>query len=355
ARAQAGVLLGELDRETQAFGLAVPAGIVTHTGLAGLTLGGGIGWLMRKFGLTIDQLSSVDMVTADGEFVKANQKENADLFWGVCGAGGNFGIVTEFEFRLNRLGPTVLAGPIFWPMEQSASVLRFYRDWIAEAPDELTTIVVHRYAPPLAVIPPELHGKPVVAVICCYSGSPEEGEEVVRPMRQFGSPILDLCFPKPFVAHQSMFDPSFPSGWWYYFRSCNLSALSDNVIDIIADNAMRMTSSLTAFPIFQLGGAVARVGDADTAFHGRGDGFTININATTETAEGFAEEREWSRNFWTALKPYHTNVYVNFLMEEGEDRVRQAYGPRKYERLKALKQKYDPDNFFRLNQNIPPA
>jgi len=354
AWAQAGVLLGELDRETQAFGLAVPAGIVTHTGLAGLTLGGGIGWLMRKFGLTIDQLVSVEMVTAEGEFVKASEKENADLFWGVRGAGGNFGIVTEFEFELNPLGPNVLAGPIFWPMEQSASVLRFYRDWIAEAPDELTTIVVHRYAPPLPAVPRELHGKPVVAVICCYAGSPEEGEEIIRPMRQFASPVLDLCFPKPFVEHQSMFDPSFPSGWWYYFRSCNLADLTDDVVDIIADNAQRMTSRLTAFPIFQLGGAVARVGDADSAFHGRADGFTININATTQAAEGFEEEREWSRNFWTALKPYHTNVYVNFLMEEGEDRVRQAYGPEKYERLKALKRKYDPDNFFRLNQNIPP-
>ena len=192
ARAQAGVLLGELDRETQAFGLAVPAGIVTHTGLAGLTLGGGIGWLMRKFGLTIDQLLSVDIVTADGEFLKASEKENADLFWGVRGAGGNFGIVTEFEFRLNPLGPIVLAGPIFWPMEDSPKVLRFYRDWIADVPDDLTTIVVHRRAPPLPVIPQELHGKPVVTVICCYAGPVEEAEKVVRPMKRFGSPALDL-------------------------------------------------------------------------------------------------------------------------------------------------------------------
>ena len=266
ARAQAGVLLGELDRETQAFGLAVPAGIVTHTGLAGLTLGGGIGWLMRKFGLTIDQLLSVDIVTADGEFLKASEKENADLFWGVRGAGGNFGIVTEFEFRLNPLGPIVLAGPIFWPMEDSPKVLRFYRDWIADVPDDLTTIVVHRRAPPLPVIPQELHGKPVVTVICCYAGPLDEGEKVVRPMKRFGSPALDLCFPKPFIAHQSMFDPSFPAGWWYYFRSCNVANLTDDVIDIIADNAMRMTSPLTAFPIFQLGGAIARVGEDETAF-----------------------------------------------------------------------------------------
>jgi FAD/FMN-containing dehydrogenase len=355
ARAQAGVLLGELDRETQAFGLAVPAGIVTHTGLAGLTLGGGIGWLMRKYGLTIDQLLSVDLVTADGEFVKASESENPDLFWGVRGAGGNFGIVTEFEFRLNPVDPTVLAGPIFWPMDRSAEVLRFYRDWITDVPDELTTIVVHRYAPPLPAIPVELHGVPVVTVICCYAGPVEEGERVVRPMKAFGSPILDLCIPKQFVAHQAMFDPSFPQGWWYYFRSCDLAELTDEVIDIVADRATKMTSPLTAFPIFQLGGAIARVGEQETAFNSRGSGYTLNINATTATVDGFEEEREWSRSFWSALEPYHTSVYVNFLMEEGQDRVRQAYGADKYDRLKALKRKYDPDNFFRLNQNIPPT
>jgi len=353
ARAQAGVLLGELDRETQAFGLAVPAGIVTHTGLAGLTLGGGIGWLMRKFGLTIDQLLSVDVVTASGDFVKASENENADLFWGIRGGGGNFGIVTEFEFRLNSAGPILLAGPIFWPMQASGDVLRFYRDWVNDAPDELTTIVVHRHAPALPAIPPDLRGKPVVAVICCYAGPVEDGQKVIQPLKRFGIPLLDLCVPKPFVAHQSMFDPSFPSGWWYYFRSCNLAGLTDDVIDIIAERAPRMTSMLTAFPIFQLGGAVARVGDDETAYHGRGDAYTININATTETAQGFDAEREWSRSFWTALQPHQTNVYVNFLMDEGEERIRQAYG-KKYDRLLALKRKYDPDNFLRFNQNIKP-
>jgi hypothetical protein len=175
-RAQAGIRLGELDRETQAFGLAVPAGIVTHTGLAGLTLGGGIGWLMRRYGLTIDQLRSVDLVTADGELVKASAQENSDLFWGIRGAGGNFGVVTEFEFHLNPVGPEVFAGPVIWPMEQSAEVLRFYRDWITEVPDELTTVVVHRKAPSLPVLPPELHGRPIVTVICCYAGPVEDGE-----------------------------------------------------------------------------------------------------------------------------------------------------------------------------------
>jgi FAD/FMN-containing dehydrogenase len=354
-RAGAGVVLGELDQATQMHGLAVPAGIVTTTGLAGLTLGGGIGWLMRKYGLTIDNLLGVDLVTADGELVKANQAQNAELFWGVRGGGGNFGIVTEFEFRAHPVGPTLLAGPILWAMEDSPKVLRFYRDWITNVPDELTTVVVHRKAPPLPVIPTELHGRQVVMVIACYAGPVEDGEHAVRPLRKFGSPLLDLCAPKPFVAHQAMFDPSFPKGRWYYFRSCDVDALTDEVIDITADHALRMRSPLNAFPIFHLGGAITRVPDDTTAFSGRGAGHTFNINATTESSDGFAEEREWSRNFWSALEPYHTSVYVNFLMEEGEERIRQAYGADRYDRLKALKRKYDPDNFFRLNQNIPPA
>jgi FAD/FMN-containing dehydrogenase len=354
ARVQAGVRLGELDRETQAFGLAVPAGIVTTTGLAGLTLGGGIGWLQRKYGLTIDQLLSVDLVTASGELVHASENENAELFWGVRGGGGNFGIVTEFEFRLNPLGPEVVAGPVIWAMDESPQVLRFYRDWITDVPDELTTIVVHRKAPPLPTLPPELHGRSIVAVTCCYAGPVEEGEEVVQPLKDFGRPLADLCVRKPFVAHQAMFDVSFPKGWWYYFRSCDVAELSDEVIDITAEHALRISSPLTAFPIFHLGGAVSRVGDEETAFGPRRAGHVFNINATMQTSAGFDEEREWARTFWTALTPYHRSVYVNFLMEEGPARVRAAYGDRIYARLRALKQHYDPDNLFRLNQNIPP-
>jgi len=355
ARAQAGVLLGELDRETQAFGQVVPAGIVTHTGLAGLTLGGGIGWTMRTFGLTIDQLLSVDLVTADGEFVKASEDENPDLFWGVRGGGGNFGIVTDFEFRLNPLGPTVLAGPIAWLMEDSADVLRFYREWIKDAPDELNTIVVHRRAPAMAPWAEELHGRHVVMVACCYAGDIEEGEKVLRPMKEFGSPVLDGCVPKPYVVHQAFLDPGLPWGWWYYFRSCDVSELNNEVIDITVEHALNIKSPKTAFPIFQLGGAIARVGDDETAYNGRQSGHTFNCAGVTETQEGFDEEREWARGLWTALEPHHTSVYVNFMFDEGEERIREAYGPAKYDRLKALKRKYDPDNFFRLNQNIPPG
>ena len=354
-RAQAGVLLGELDRETQAFGLAVPAGVVTHTGLAGLTLGGGIGWLMRKYGLTIDQLLSVDLIAADGELVKASETENPDLFWGVRGAGGNFGIVTEFEFRLNPLAPMVLAGPIYWTIEDAPALLRFYRHWIEDAPDELTTIVFLRKAPQLPYVPAELRGRHVAIVGCCYAGPIEEGDEVVRPLKEFGSPLLDLCMPKPFVVHQAMLDPVLPHGWWYYFRSCDTAELTDDVIDITVEHARQIESPLSVLAIFQLGGAVARVGEDETAFAGRTKGHSFNIGGITATHTGFAEEREWARGLWSALEPYHTSVYVNFLMDEGEEQIRYAYGGAKYERLKALKRRYDPDNLFRLNNNIPPA
>jgi len=354
ATAQAGTLLGQLDQATQAHGLAVPAGIVTHTGLAGLTLGGGIGWLQRKFGLTIDQLLSVEMVTAGGEVVRASEDENADLFWGLRGGGGNFGVVTEFEFRLNELGPHVLAGPIFWLIEESPRLLRFYRDWIAEAPDELMTIVMHRKAPPLDFVPAELHGKLIVGVVSCYAGPIEDGERVLKPLREFGSPVLDLCAPKPYLEHQAMLDPSFPHGRWYYMRACDVAELTDEVIDITVEHALRIKSPLTAFPIWQMGGAVGRVPDDATAFTSRGAGHTFNLTSVTEGPEGFDEERQWTRDFWSALAPHHMGVYVNFLMEEGEDRVREAYGPAKYDRLKALKREYDPDNLFRLNQNVRP-
>ncbi len=354
-RAQAGVLLGELDRETQSFGCVVPAGFVSHTGLAGLTLGGGIGLTMRKFGLTIDNLLSVDLITAEGEFVKAGEHENADLFWGVRGGGGNFGIVTEFEFRLNPLAPQVLAGPVFWSMEQAPDVLGFYRDWIADCPDELMTIVLTRRAPALPAMPPDLVGERVIAVVSVYAGPVDEGEKVLRPLKEFRPPALDLCAPLPFVAHQQMYNGSFTHGWWYYFRSCDVPELSDDIIDVMVEHGNQIESPITSVALWQMGGAVARVAEDETAFNGRTAGHTFNINGNTMTPDRFEEEREWVRRYWTALQPHQTGVYVNFLMEEGEERVREAYGTAKYERLKALKRKYDPQNLFRLNQNIPPG
>jgi hypothetical protein len=249
----------------------------------------------------------------------------------------------------------VFAGPIFWPMEKAPDLLRFYREWSAEAPDELMTILIQRRAPAVDIVPAELQGEPVVAVACCYAGSVEEGERVLRPLKAFSSPVLDLCEPKPYVAHQALLDASFRHGCWYYVRACDVAGLTDDVIDVMVENGRRITSPITSVALWQMGGAVARVGESETAFNGRGAGFTFNITANTATEEGFAEERTWVRDFWNALAPYHTSVYVNFLMDEGEERIRLAYGADRYDRLKALKRKYDPDNFFRLNQNIPPA
>lgn len=352
--ADAGVLLGELDQETQRFGLAVPAGVVSHTGIAGLTLGGGTGWLQRKYGLSIDNLLSVDLVTAEGDQVTASNDENTDLFWGVRGGGGNFGIVTSFEFRMRPIGPQVMAGPVFWPMEDAPDVLRFYRDWIDGSPDELTTIVFQRKLPDLPTVPRDLVGRRVVGVVACFAGPIKAGEEVMGPLKSFGSPVLDLCEPKPFVVHQTMFDQSYRHGCWYYVRSCDVEDLSDEVIDIAVEYGNQINSPMSSLALWQMGGAVARVSENETAFHGRKAGFTFNINGNSETAEGFEQEREWARSYWSALAPYHTSVYINFLMDEGEDRVRNAYGPEKYDRLKTLKRRYDPTNLFRLNQNITP-
>jgi hypothetical protein len=309
---------------------------------------------MRKYGLTIDNLLSVDIVTAGGELLKASQTQNADLFWGVRGGGGNFGIVTEFEFRLHALGPEVIAGPIFWPIHEAPRVLRFYRDWIADCPDELMTIVVQRRAPALPIVPAEMVGKHVIAVTACYAGPMEDGARVMRPLKSFGQPLLDLCGPKPYLVHQSMFDAGFPHGWRYYVRSCDVAELNDDVIDIVAEHGRRIVSPITSVGLWQMGGAVARIGENETAFNGRSAGFTFNINGNSETADGFDAERDWARAYWSALSPYHTSTYVNFLMDEGAERIRQAYGVAKYERLKTLKRTYDPENLFRLNQNIPP-
>jgi len=294
-------------------------------------------------------------VTADGEFVTASENENADLLWAIRGAGPNFGIVTEFEFRLHELGPIIVAGPIFWPLEDAPEVLRFYRDWIADAPDELMTIVVLRKAPPLPFVPEEYHGKLVVMVIPCYAGPIEDGETIVRPMKEFGSPIIDLCVPKPYLEHQAMFDPSFPYYRWYYFKPVGVPALTDEIIDITVEHSLRIRSPFTAFPIWQMGGAVERVAEDATAYGGRDIGFMYNIGGCTETAEGFDEERDWVRTFWSALTPYQTGAYVNFLDDAGQNAVINSYGPEKYARLQQLKRRYDPDNFFHINQNIPPA
>ena len=354
-RAQAGVVLGELDQATQAFGLAVPTGSVSHTGLAGLTLGGGFGWLMRRYGLAIDQLLSVEVVTADGDVVHASATENPALFWGVRGGGGNFGVVTEFEYRLNAVGPRVLSGLLLWPLDEGPQVARFYRDWADSVPDELTTALVLRRAPAVDFIPQALHGQPVVGVACCWAGPVDRGERVLEPMRRFGSQVVDLIAPRPFVEHQQMFDPSFPRGIWVHSKATDVRSLSDDVLAVLLDYAGRVVSPGSGIIAWQLGGAVARMGNLETAFGSRSSAFLVDIVGVTDSELGFEQERAWARECWMALAPHHSGVYVNWLMEEGERRVREAYGEELYARLQAIKRRYDPENVFHLNQNIRPT
>lgn len=356
ARAQGGCLQRQVDQETQAFGLAVTGGIVSHTGIGGLTLGGGIGWLMRKLGLAVDNLRSCDVVTADGEFLVASEDENSDLFWGLRGGGGTFGIVTSFEYALHPVGPTVLAGLLLHPMDDAPGVLRFFRDEVAEAPDEIGVIATLRLAPALPVIPDHMHGKPIVALAVCYAGPVQEGKKLLRVLRAFGRPVLDAIAPKPYVVHQQMLDPAFPHGRHYYWKSRQLPPLTDEAIEVIVEHGSSITSGFSSTRIFTLGGAVARVDQDETAYPNRGAAHDINIVGAwaPDDPEG-ARHIEWVREFWSALEPHAVGVYVNFMSDEPQAAVQAAYGLDKYGRLVALKKKYDPTNFFRFNQNVSPV
>ncbi|MHA2462540.1 MAG: FAD-binding oxidoreductase [Candidatus Thorarchaeota archaeon] len=277
-RAQSGATLGELDRETQVFGLAVPSGIVTTTGIAGLTLGGGFGWLARKYGLSTDNLISVDMVTAKGEFLTVSKTEHEDLFWGLRGGGGNFGIVTSFEYKLQSIGPVVLGGMLLHPMEDAPEFLRFYRDFIADAPDELAVAPILRLAPPAPFLPKEVHGKPVVGVIVLYAGSIEKGEELIAPLRQYGTPLVDAISPKPFRVLQSLLDATAPPGLNYYVKSEFLPSLSDDLIDTLVEHASKITSPQSVIAGFHLGGAVSRIDEDATAYSHRDASYSLIIN-----------------------------------------------------------------------------
>ncbi len=356
ARAQAGLTLGELDRATQEFGLAVPAGQISTTGIAGLTLGGGTGWLMRRYGLTVDNLLSAEVVTADGRLLKASEDENEDLFWGLRGGGGNFGIVTSFEFRLHPVGPMVLGGFLVYPVERAREVMRFCRDFMTSAPDELTTFNVLLTAPPQDPFPPHLQGRPVLAVALVYAGAVEEGERVIRPLREFGSPELDLVGPMPFTGVQSMLDETAPAGLHYYNKAQYLRGLDDEAIETLLARFPGGAAPMAHVLIPRLGGAVARIPSDATAFAHRDAPYLlwiVNVWADPEESE---QNVAWTRGIWEAMQPFSTDgVYVNALGDEGYDRVRAAYGAAHYERLVALKDKYDPANFFCLNQNIKPT
>jgi FAD/FMN-containing dehydrogenase len=357
ARAGGGVLWGELDAATQAHGLATVGGIVTHTGIAGLTLGGGIGWLMRRHGATADNLLAADVVTADGELVRASEHEHPDLFWALRGGGGNFGVVTAFEYRLHPVGPTVLAGPVYHALEDAPDVLRFYRDFAAGAPDDLTTILTLRKAPPLEFLPEHVHGRPVLSVAVCYAGPVDRGQEVVRPLRAFGRPLVDAIAARPYVELQAMFNPAVPHGWHYYWRSWEVPPLTDAAIDTLVDQTARITSPRSYVIVFQLGGAVARVPDEATAFPQRDAAHNVNINAVWLQDDPEADRHvQWARECFDALGSAASGrAYVNFLADEGQERVRAAYGAGKYARLVDVKRRYDPENVFRHNQNIDPA
>jgi len=353
ARVEPGATLGDLDHETQAFGLATPVGINSTTGIAGLTLGGGFGWLSRKYGLTIDNLRSADMVTADGRMLHASATENPDLFWGIRGGGGNLGIVTSFEFDLHEVGPEVLSGLIVHPFSAAREVLEHYRKFVATAPDELNVWTVLRKAPPLPFLPPEVHGTEVLILAAFWSGDMKDGEKAMAGLREFGEPIADVISPHPYAGWNKAFDGLLTPGARNYWKSHNFAELSDDLLSVVQDYAGRLPSGASEIFFAQLGGATARVAADATAYPHRDAAFAMNVHTRWEDPAEDATCVKWAREFFDATAPHATGgVYVNFIPDD-EDRVQAAYGDN-YERLAELKRKYDPKNLFRLNQNVKP-
>ncbi|HSR93539.1 MAG TPA: FAD-binding oxidoreductase, partial [Solirubrobacterales bacterium] len=356
ATAEGGVIWGEFDAATQEHGLAVTGGLVSTTGVAGFTLGGGIGWLMRKHGLACDNLRSAELVTADGQVLTASATENADLFWGLRGGGGNFGIVTSFEFDLHPVGPTVTAGPVFYPGERAEEILRFYRDFVRDVPDELTTVVNLLTAPPAPFLPEEWHGRKLVGLIGCYSGDTEEGAKAMQPLRDLGDPVADLVGPMPYVQMQGLIDALYPRGTRAYMKAGYLRELDDHAIETAARYHQDATSPASEIHVHHFGGAVARVDDGETAYGERQAPYVLNIIALSHEEGGFESHIDWAQRLYADVEPSLTGgAYINFLSAEGEERVKAAYGAEKFARLQALKDRYDPTNLFRLNQNIPPS
>jgi FAD/FMN-containing dehydrogenase len=357
-RVGGGAKLGDLDRETQAYGLAVPAGVVSDTGVAGLTLGGGLGWLRSKYGLTCDNLSSADVVTADGRLITASQTENADLFWGLRGGGGNFGVVTAFEFRAYPLGPEVWFTAAFHDGRQMGEALRFYREFSATAPDEISTIAVCGQFPPGAeIFPEELHGLPFALLVGMYAGPAEEGQRAMQPLRDFREPLVDFSGVMQYVEAQRFFDDDFPSfERRYYWKSLNLYELSDAAIDQIVRRVLSQPSPFSTTDLWHIGGAVRRAGEEEGAFVGRHVPFLFNVESNWEDPGRDETNIAWAREFVEAMREFSDGSrYINFpgFHEEGDEGIRATFGAR-YQRLAALKNKYDPTNLFRLNQNIKP-
>ena len=355
ARVDPGVTLAGLDAATQKHGLATPVGINSTTGVAGLTLGGGFGWLTRKLGFTVDNLLSADVVTADGQLRRTSEREHADLFWAIRGGGGNFGVVTSFEFTLHPVGPEILAGLIVHPFDATPALMRHYRSVVATTPDELTCWLVFRQAPPLPFLPTEWHGREVAVIALAYCGDIATGERVIEPLRSFGSPIGQHLGAMPLVAWQQAFDPLLTPGARNYWKSHDFRSVSDGLIDAIVDAVERLPGPQCEIFLGQLGGKAARVSPDAMAFCRRDAEFVVNVHTRWDDPADDARSIAWARAFFEAMTPYAMgSVYVNFMPEDEKDRVPAAFGAN-YSRLAAVKAKYDPRNLFRMNLNIQPA
>lgn len=355
AYVEPGATLGDFDHEAQAFGLATSLGINSTTGVAGLTLGGGFGWLTRKYGLTVDNLVSAEVVTADAKRVRASAKENPDLFWAIRGGGGNFGVVTVFEFQLHPVGPEVLAGLIVFPFEQAKAVLTKYRELMDKIPEDLNVWVVLRQAPPLPFLPKEVHGKEVVVMPLFYDGKIEEGKRAIGPLRSFAKPHGEHIGPQPFTAWQKAFDPLLTPGARNYWKSHNFSELSDGALDVMIEYAGKLPSPQCEIFVGLIGGQANRVARDATAYVARDTKFVLNVHARWDEPRDDKRCIAWAREFFDKSAPHATGTaYVNFMTEEEGNRVAAAYGPN-YERLVQVKNKYDPKNLFRMNQNIKPS
>jgi FAD/FMN-containing dehydrogenase len=354
AQVWGGSLWGDVDHATHAFGLAVPAGVISTTGVGGLTLGGGIGHLTRKYGLTIDNLLSVDVVMADRSYVTADADTNMDLFWAVRGGGGNFGVVTSFTFKLHPVS-TVMAGPTFWPLDQSVEVLKWYRGFIPEAPEELNGFFAFLTVPSAPPFPEKLHGKKVAAVVWCYVGSAKDGEKVLAPVHKIGKLLMHGVQPMPYPSLQTAFDPLYPPGQQQYWRADFVKELNDKAIELHARNGARLPTPLSTMHLYPVNGAASRVGKTDTPWAYRDAGWAGVFFGVDPDPAKAKLVKDWAVSYWEDLHPYSMGgAYVNFMMDEGQERVQATYGEN-YKRLTQIKRKYDPDNFFHINQNIKPA
>ena len=353
---QAGAVWADVDHETQAYGLATTGGLVGSTGIAGFTLGGGVGWLMRSYGLACDNLVGAELVTADGRFVRANAGENPDLFWGLRGGGGNFGVVTAFEFRLHEVGPVIYGGLLLYPFERTSDLLRFFGTFTEGAPDALTATFVFVTAPFAPFIPAAFQGQKACGVMFCYNGTQAEGEKAVKALLDFGKPALEMVGPMPYAAFQTMLDEGEPPGHMNYWKSHYLNEIRPEAIESLVAHCAEVPSALSEAHIQHLGAAVARVPTADTAFPNRRSPYVLNVLGKWTDPRENERNIRWVRSTWDAMRPFATGgIYVNFLGDTTEDAVRASYGEGQYERLAALKAKYDPTNFFRMNHNIAPA